>query len=186
MKKLIIMKSYMRKINQNTSFILVAVVLFIISSCIDNYHRVEINKIVLGDKIADNQFLVLNDYKNLDFPFKEVMLKSDSNIVLKVIGPNNVIYEMKEFNLSGGEHRELIKSITNALSVEADSSIDKVISNMWYCNMYVWHDTRSYDQITLSNCVHKSKEIRVEEGWELTVINDTLRNALDAKYNYSH
>lgn len=186
MKKQITTRIAMRKTSQNISLILLCTFLLLANSCVDHYSRIEIKNLTLGDNLTGRQFTVLNDYKELDFPYREVILENDSNVVIKIVGENNTIFEIKTSNLSSRERKELIRSITDKLGVEADSSKNEVVSNMWRCNMYIWKDPRSYDLITLSSCVYKNEKTNLEKRWELKIVNDTIQNILDEKYNRYH
>jgi hypothetical protein len=150
------------------------------------YSRVTVQGLSIGDNLAKDKFDVLEDYKELDFPYKEAVLKNDSNIILGIIGEDNTIFEIVKINLSDKERKVLINSITKRIGVEPDSSINVFTANIWYCNMYIWSDLQSYDIIELSSCVHKNNILNLGEKWELKIYNDTIRNLLDEKYNQFH
>jgi hypothetical protein len=152
----------------------------------NKHARISIQDVKIGDSLKPSSFTVIKDYKKLDFPYKEVALKNDTNVILKVIGENNIIFEMRRKNLSDEDRMKLTTNITDKLDIQPDSSINVVLSDIWRCNMYIWTDPRSHDEIMLSTCVHKSEDLNLKSRWELKINNDTILNLLDKKYNQFH
>lgn len=176
------MRNCMKKIRRSISIILMSFV-FAFTSCDDSMSRLDVFGYTVGQEIPSDEFKVIVDNKNLDFPYREVNLNSYDNIVLEIIGDRNIIYQITQTNINIDEQIQMVDLISKKLRSEPERKEDVVLSNIWICDMLIWKDNNTYDNITLTNCKLKNDSINHEPNWELTITNDTLRQKLQKEYN---
>jgi hypothetical protein len=138
---------------------------FAFTSCDDSMSRLDVFGYTVGQEIPSDEFKVIVDNKNLDFPYREVNLNSYDNIVLEIIGDRNIIYQITQTNINIDEQIQMVDLISKKLRSEPERKEDVVLSNIWICDMLIWKDNNTYDNITLTNCKLKNDSINHEPNW---------------------
>lgn len=174
------MKNYMKQINQNINM----VILFLLFGCTLKpfENRISVSNIRIGDKLEEGIFDTIKDNILFDFPYLEVSLKTDENIILYIVGDENIVYRMRQINISNDTCNLFCSKFSEKLGVKPNYRKDSLVSGIWNCLSYTWLDTIHKDNISLSNCVNKNNSLPENKRWELLVENDSVYYMLLKKY----
>ncbi len=154
----------------------------VLLSCNNNNDRISVSGYTIGKVISSDSIQVIVDNTDLDFPYKEVCLKTNNNIIFNIVGDNNVIYQITQTNISLEQQGKLIDLISMKLDSEPERKDNIVLSNIWLCDLFVWDDVNTRDNITLSCCSHKNDSLTTRSTWELTIKNDYFSEKLQKSY----
>jgi hypothetical protein len=146
--------------------------------------RLKIVDLGIGDTISNDQFKILESFADLDFPYKIIQYRQDTNLIMHVIGESNLVYYMELNNIDSSSFFNYYKDLANFYKKEPIIRKNFKFFKAWLCDSYHWMDTVFFDKAILLSC----KEIDIDENehfvrdWRLLLVNDSLYNKLQKQY----
>ena len=165
----------LKQLYKHRLILIVTFGLVFLISCNSN-HRFKIIDYKLGESIEQNRYEILEDNYKLSFPDKEVRLKSDTSVIMQIVGDDNQIYSIEKNNISNEDIISLVDSISNYLNVKPLFENHYIVQQFWICDLYQWTDSTYNDIIRLERCIHYCDSIAFlnKKDWTLSIYNHDL------------